>query len=618
LTLLPPDDPLPQAPPPVRPLPWALLAVLLWLLALAGAAYTAWRFAEGRAFAQLGDTAVHQLDLYASVLEIELGKQADLPGLIDTDGDVQALLLAPQDPSRQATLNRRLTRFVARSGALSAAVVDARGEVRSSSAWYLPDSPIGHHTPNEPCVGEALAGREALRFAANPVSGAPEVCFARPVVRDGTTLGAVLLRVSLEPIEATWIDAAFRAESEKPLVVDSQGIVIMSSVPAWKTRPLGALAEPVTAPDAGLELVRLRGADGEQAGLQLVHARPLPRFGWKLLVLSNARPAWRDARAAAWGAAAAMACAGLLLALWVQRHRVTAQRLVARAALQRAHDDLEAKVRDRTAQLEASNRELRREVRDREHAETVLRRAQEELLQAERLALLGQLSAGITHELGQPLTALRALADNGRLLLERGRPQQAGDNFTAITGLAERMGHITAQLKSFARKSPGLPGTPVPLHQAVDAACELLSARLAAEQVSLRAEVPSHLQVRCDRHRLEQVLVNLVANAIDALRGRTGDKQVAVTCRHDPTRPGRVLLQVSDNGPGIPPAVVQRLFEPFFTTKPPGEGLGLGLVISSHIVHEFGGTLRALPTEHGAVFEFDVPEALATMAQHHV
>lgn len=601
-----------------RPLPWALLAVLLWLLLMAGAAWAAWRIAEGRAFERLGDAAMHQLDLYASVLEIELGKQADLPGLIDTDGEVQALLLAPKDGARQAALNRRLTRFVARSGALSAAVVDARGGVLASSSWYLPDSPIGHLLPNEPCVGEALAGREALRFAGNPVSGAPEVCFARPVMRGGTTLGAVLLRVSLEPIEATWVDAAFRVESEKPLVVDSQGIVIMSSVPAWKTRPLGALAEAAAASHSGVELVRLRGSEGEQAGLQLVHARPLPRFGWKLLVLSNARPAWRDARAAAWVAAAAMACVGLLVALWLQRRRVAAQKLAARAALQRAHDELEAKVRERTAQLETSNRDLRREVYEREHAELVLRQAQEELLQAERLALLGQLSAGITHELGQPLTALRALADNGRLLLERGRLQQAGDNFAAITGLAERMGRITAQLKSFARKSPAVPSTPVPLHEAVAAACELLSARLADEQVSLRAQVPAGLQVQCDGHRLEQVLVNLVANAIDALRGRAADKQVSILCGHDPARPGRVLLRVSDNGPGIPPHLAERLFEPFFTTKPPGQGLGLGLVISSHIVREFGGTLRAVPSPDGAVFEFDVPKAATAMAQDHV
>jgi two-component system C4-dicarboxylate transport sensor histidine kinase DctB len=378
------------------------------------------------------------------------------------------------------------------------------------------------------------------------------------------------------------------------------------------------LAETVSAPDAGMELVRLRDAEGVKAGPQLVNARPLPRFGWKLLVLSNARPAWREARAAAWGAAAAMACAGLLLALWLQRRRVAIQKLAARAALQRAHDELEAKVRQRTAQLETSNRELRREVREREHAELVLRQAQEELLQAERLALLGQLSAGITHELGQPLTALRALADNGRLLLERGRLQQAGDNFAAITGLAERMGRITAQLKSFARKSPAMSPTPMLLHEAIDGACELLSTRLAAEQVSLRAQVPEDLQVQCDGHRLEQVLVNLVANAIDALRGLDGDKQVAVSCMRDPQRRGRVLLRVSDNGPGIPPSLAERLFEPVFTPKPPGEGLGLGLVISSHIVHEFGGTLRALPSENGAVFEFDVPEAVAAVAQDHV
>jgi two-component system C4-dicarboxylate transport sensor histidine kinase DctB len=256
-------------------------------------------------------------------------------------------------------------------------------------------------------VGEALGGQEARRFAADPETGAPEVCFARPVQRDGATLGAVLVRISLEPIEATWVDSAFRAESEKPLVVDAQGLVIMSSVPAWKRQPLAALASVDRTLYNGSSLVRMRPSATNVRGLQVVNERPLARFGWRLLILSDGHDVWRDARTAAWSAGSVTGCLALGVLLLLQRRRVTAQKLATRAALQQANDELEAKVRQRTAELERSNRELRREVQEREHAEQVLRQAQEDLVQAGKLALLGQLSAGISHELGQPLTALR-------------------------------------------------------------------------------------------------------------------------------------------------------------------------------------------------------------------
>ena len=433
----------------------------------------------------------------------------------------------------------------------------------------------------------------------------------RPVVHDGRTMGAVLLRISLQPLEVTWVDAAFRPDSEKPLVVDAQGTVILSAVPAWKARRMADLTRPVSVGSHGIALVRVPPVTGVADGPQAVHRRDLPRFGWQLLVLSPAQAVWRDARIAAWSAGAAVTCAALVLALVRQRRRVIAQKLATRAALQRANDDLEAKVRQRTFELEASNRELRREVQDRQHAEQVLRKAQEDLVQAGKLALLGQLSAGISHELGQPLTALRALADNGRLLLERGRQAQAADNFQAIGEVAERMGRITAQLKSFARKTSLDQARAVPLADAVDRVRELLSARLQAERVALTVQVPLNVQVHCVSHRLEQVLVNLLANAIDAVRGRERrDVEVRAAVVDE-----RVRVRVSDSGAGIPPAAAQRLFEPFFTTKPPGEGLGLGLVISSHIVREFGGALRALPSAGGAVFEFDLAPADATPAE---
>ena len=583
-----------------RAAPFLIGLSTLALVALSASVAYVWT--ERRAFVRLDDGVAHQLDLYAAVLEQELGNQADLPGLLDQDEQTVALIDSPDGPGLRSALNRRLTRFVARSGALSASIVDAQGRALASSDWYRSDTHGDRKAPQDPCVVEGLGGSQpAQRFSPNLDTGAPEVCFARPVRRNGSTVGVVIVRISLQPIEATWIDSAFRAESEKPLIVDSRGIVILSSVPAWKQQALSALTQARSQAGSDVELVRVPALRAAGMEMQVVHERPLPRLGWRLMILTNAKDVWREARTAAWSAGAIAASLGLLLLLLLQRRRVGAQKVAARAALQRAHDELETKVLQRTAQLEASNVSLRHEVLERQHAEQVLRQAQEELVQAGKLALLGQLSAGISHELGQPLTALRALAQNGCLLLERDRPLQARDNFKSILGLAERMGRITSQLKSVARKAPPEVRS-LPIVGAIDNARQILAARLSSEDVALVTEIPPGLAVRCDTYRLEQVLVNLMANAMDAMRtART--RQLTI---HAEASADRAIVRVSDSGPGIPLELNEHLFEPFFTTKAPGEGLGLGLVISSHIVREFGGTLRAVPSTSGAVFEFDV------------
>jgi C4-dicarboxylate-specific signal transduction histidine kinase len=578
-----------------------LLALLPIGLLVAGVAALAYGWGERREMGQLDDAVAHQLDLYAAVLDIEIGKQGDLPGLFDADAEVEALLRSPDRLALRQAVNRRLTRFASRSGAMWARVVDERGRVVATSDWFRSHSRMDHIAAAEPCVAEALTGQDASRFANDPSTGAPEICLARPLIRDGRALGAVIVRVSLEPIEATWTNAAFRSESEKPMVVDAKGLVVMSAVPGWKLRPLDTLTVPYRVFEGGVQLVRMHPSASDKPGLHVLHERPLARFGWRLLILSSASSVQRSARAAAWAAGAAAGCAGLLALLLLQRRRVVAHRLAARTALQRAHDELELKVQQRTAELEDSNRALRLKIEELEHAEQVLRQAQEELVQSGKLALLGQLSAGISHELGQPLTALRALAQNGRLLLDRGRTDSARENLALIGGLVERMGRITSQLKAFTRKSPARVG-PLRLQEAVDNARQLLAARLAAEDIAVQSELPPALFALCDGYRLEQVLVNLMANAADAMRN-SDDKRLTVEAEADGDR---VRVRVIDSGPGIPRAVAEHLFEPFFTTKPPGEGLGLGLVISSHIVQEFGGVLRSLDVPAGAVFEFDV------------
>jgi two-component system C4-dicarboxylate transport sensor histidine kinase DctB len=212
------------------------------------------------------------------------------------------------------------------------------------------------------------------------------------------------------------------------------------------------------------------------------------------------------------------------------------------------------------------------------------------------------MSAGLAHEVNQPLTAVRVLSGNTLKLLDAGRLDTVRRNLQSIEAAVDRMGRITQQLKSFARRASARHEA-VDLASAVGHAQAVLEHRLQEADVSLRLELPARLRVRCDPTRLEQVLLNLMGNAVDAMQGQSRRELVL---RASP-QGGRVQIEVVDSGTGLSPEAQARLFEPFFTTKPAGQGLGLGLVISAQIVQEFGGRLSARSGPEGTVFSFELP-----------
>lgn len=289
-----------------------------------------------------------------------------------------------------------------------------------------------------------------------------------------------------------------------------------------------------------------------------------------------------------------------------ERRRHLRHRLAARETLQKAYDELEHKVEARTADLSAANHKLQDEISERIRAERTLRAAQEELIQAGKLAVIGQLSTGIAHELNQPLAALRTLSANAGRFLERGDADTARANLARIAELADRMGRITGQLRSFARKSSGL-SEPVRLGQALDNVLALLEARLRRSATVVERNGPrEEAVVSCDPNRLEQVLVNLVGNALDAMAGQSQPRiEIDWACAD-----GVVRLHIRDHGPGLSDEARSHLFEPFFTTKQAGDGLGLGLAISAGIVRDSGGSLQgANHPDGGAVFTLELPLA---------
>ncbi|MBT9599364.1 MAG: sensor histidine kinase [Vitreoscilla sp.] len=592
-----------------------LIGVLMLALILGGMAI-GYRGSERAGLSQLAAVANERLELYASTLETELARYAYLPSLIAIDDEVAALFTAPADAAVQERASRRLARVNVRAGALLIAVTGAHGEVLAASNGYQRLGPAGRSVL--PALASPLNEDAADFFSAHDARGSTDYHFVQPVRREGRFLGLIIVRVSLAPLEATWIDMGLRSQSEKLLVVDEQGVVILSSVPDWKYRTLGT-ADAATlratgrypdrsfpplslrtegAAEQGASVVRVEGA-----GLHLSQERPIMPLAVRLVTLSDASEVWRHARDAAWGGGIAGAFVGMLVLYLLHRRRALRQLFHARNALQGAHDQLERQVDERTRELRSTNEELKRQIAQRLQAE-------DELIQAGKLAVLGQMSAGISHEINQPLTALRALSRNTLLLLEGGRTKAVAENLKSVDDMVERMGRITSQLKSFARKTRTA-ADPVDLAAAVRNVLLLLEHRLSAEQVEVRVEVPDGTQVQGDINRLEQVLVNLATNALDAMAG-SACRQLSISAEeHD----GRVSVRVEDTGPGIDPMHLKRLFEPFFTTKPAGQGLGLGLVISSKIVSELGGSLRAQPGDAGMAFEFDL---LAVHKEVHV
>jgi len=577
--------------------------------------------------ADLQATGQHRLDLYATSLEREIGKFAFLPGTLALEGNAVELLVHPDSRVQQQRVNTYLEQLNTRAGTLAIYLLSREGRVLASSNWRRPDSFVGEDLSFRAYFRDALSAGSGRFFGIGTTRGEPGYYLAASLPGEPGGLGVAVIKVGLDELEKSWSTVETPA-----LVSDENGVIILSAVPDWKFATLRPLDEATRRAfdrtlqynrralkplgmhelrrlDDGARLVRIE-PDGPQnasiyptSGPFLAQSRPLPGTPWTLTVLSHSDQVDDLARSWALIGGVGAICLCLIALMLQERRRRLRDRLAAREALQRAHDELERKVEARTADLSTANQALQDEVAERIRAERTLRDAQDELVQAGKLAVIGQLSTGIAHELNQPLAALRTLSGNSVRFLARGDLGTTRDNLTRIGQLVDRMGAITGQLRDFARKSSGQ-AQAVSLSQALDNALALLDSRLRHSRATVcrQGEAPP---VWCDPNRLEQVLVNLLGNALDAMDGQTAP---AIELSLD-THESRARLQVRDHGPGISPEALDQLFKPFFTTKPVGRGLGLGLAISAGIVRDFGA---ASLTAHnhadgGAVFVLELP-----------
>jgi len=550
---------------------WKLAVLVVAGLVLAGAALWAIdRATRAAATAAAAQGAQDEAKIISASLQSELDKFSLVPLVLAEDPQVRSLLSGGSENA--AALDRRLEALARQTNAAAIYLMDANGLTLSASNWQLATSFVGSDYSFRSYFRDALREGSATQFALGTVSREPGLYIAQRVMAGGRAVGVVAVKVEFDALEASW-----RAATDGVFVTDRDGVVLLASEEAWRfhaTDPERAAMRDHaldrqqfgTGELAPLDLSAVVPTRGTVAAPLLDTEQPIALDGWVLHLLVDPSPRI--------GAAVANGRFYLLLALAVIAG------IVALAHLMRRRRELRAE-----AVLAERTRTLR-----------------EQLNQANRLATLGQISAGVGHEISQPVAAVRVFAENGGKLLASGKADDATANFARIVELTDRIGRITAELRRFSRRDAPEPRD-LPVAEAVDGALLLLRDRLDRADIALvlPGAADMKVRVRAEPVRLEQVLVNLLQNALDAAAGG-GTIELAIETDADFCR-----LSVRDDGPGFDTAARERLFQPFATTKP--GGLGLGLVISRDIMRDLGGDLVVGDSAGGATFVMKIPRA---------
>ncbi|CDF92388.1 MULTISPECIES: sensor histidine kinase [unclassified Pseudomonas] len=587
-----------------------------------GLGYLGFWISEHYGIRGLAENGERQLELHARAVESEISKYTYLPSLLELESSVSQLLDDPT-PEHRKTVNEYLEGLNRRSRSRAIYVMDTTGRVMATSNWRDVDSYLGEDLSFRAYFQNAVRGQPGRFYGIGSTNGEPGYYLAHGLEQQGKIIGVAVVKVRLEAMEERWQRARLEA-----FVSDENGIIILSSDPARRLKSVRPLSDDTKERLARslqyywfplnelIPLARERLTEGmekltfpantevaaeKQAISYLSQTRPLNDTPWNFTLLTPLEDLRRQSINQGILVAVAFALVAFLLIAWNERRKVIATRLAAREALQEANSQLERRITERTTDLRASNDRLKSQIRERRQAEETLRRAQDELIQAGKLAAIGQMSTSIAHELNQPLAALRTLSGNTVRFLERGQLDTASANLRTINELIDRMGRITASLRSFARR--GDDKGRASLGKAVEAAQLLLTARLESQNVQVHAGFED-IQVQIDQTRLEQILVNLIGNALDAMQGRPEPRLWLEGQAQD----GKYRLRVRDNGHGIDPETRKHLFEPFFTTKPGEQGLGLGLTLSASLAAAAGGHLDVEhPDGGGSTFVLSLP-----------
>ena len=562
------------------PISWRVRLALLALLVLAGV--TIWftnRLLTDRFTETTRNRAELRLALYSGNVLSELRRNSIVPQLLARD----PALIGALNSGDFSQSTQRLISFVDEIGAASLILLDAGGRAVAATDRNI----LGATYRQEPFFIGALRSNATVFSSIPRESGGYRFTYSRRVESNNELIGVIVVEVDLQKFERAWAGIA-----DAVLITDSAGTIILATEPRWRGLTEEAALKRQPAEGAIERAIRVTAdwtalpADAYLQGEAVLRMEGrIPFRGWRIASFTP----YASVRERVNGVLALeiMGFAILLALAFYFLNRKTALRM---ALFQRE-----------SAELRALNARLQREIAERERVQETLAVAEQTLAQSSKLAALGEMSAAVSHELNQPLAAMKTYLAGARLLINRNRPDEALSSFRRVDDLLDRMGAITRQLKSYARKG-GESLSSVDMGDALGSALSMMEPQLKQRQVKLTRILPGEpVRVMGDRVRIEQVMVNLLRNALDATKGLR-DPQVEVILSSGET----ARLTVRDNGHGIED--LDALFEPFYTTKQPGEGVGLGLAISSGIVNDLGGRLTARNGEEGgAVFEMQLP-----------
>ncbi len=521
--------------------------------------------------------------LYSNAITSELQRNRVVPLLLSRD----PVMVAALNSDDFTATSQRLITFSEEIGAAGLRLMDAEGRVVASSDR----TQIGEVRRSESYFIDALRTNDTLFHVSQQDTGAYQFTYSRRIASERQGIGVIVVDVDLRQFENRW-----RSPNDAVMIADSEGQIVIATDPRWRglkvedalasQSPAGALRRAIELTNGYFELGRSPDAYLRGEAVMRVDGR-IPFRGWRLINFST----YASVRERVNGVLA-LEIMGFAILLALTFYVLSRRAQSAAGFFRRESEDL----RDLNARLS-------REITERKKVQETLAVAEQSLVQSQKLAALGEMSAAVSHELNQPLAAMKTYLAGAKLLLERKRPEEAQSSFQRIDDLIERMGAITKQLKSYARKG-GDELLEVDLRDAVSGSLSMMEPQLKKGDIKLVVSLPDQpVKVIGDRVRLEQVIINLFRNALDATKSQEKPEvQILLNAGETAT------LTLRDNGEGI--ENLDDLFEPFYTTKQPGEGVGLGLAISSSIVSELGGSLTARNGQSGgAVFEMQLPLA---------
>lgn len=583
-------------------------------------------FAERNAIDQARERMQGTLAFQTETLKTSMEKYTVLAALISRRPDISLALRARNPLDILPSSNQLALDFIGISGANDIWIVDQQGNILRKDQ---PDE----NTANISAESYFISAMQGNLGRDNVVtqSGQRLYIIASPVFYKNEILGVVVVRLNLEYLEQVLV-----LLPDPILVIDVRQRVLLSSIRQWRLRYFNyAVVDDSVNGSNKIKFdknkndnnylidsvsrlsenkLKFKEALREKEGRVFLRAsKYVPLLDWDIHTFVNYDAIRAQRNNAILITFLVLSLIAMSLFMWRthQRRLLKEQRSYLAFSLR-----LERQVRDRTHELSASNEQLNIEIDERRNAEIHLREAQDELIQAAKLAGIGQMSTALAHEYNQPLTAIRFYADNAATFIEKDNSLSAIENLQRIQLLVDKMASLTSTLRRFAHKATH-EYEDFSVDSVMDELIILLSPQAKKQNVSLQLFSPKEVvHLKGEQGKLLQIVTNLVTNAMDAVADSTR-QQVEIKWFIEDTKKTHnsnryVIILIKDTGAGIPEEIKADMFNAFYTTKKTGNGLGLGLFIVSTLVNDFKGTIHlkenAIDTQaYGTVFELRLP-----------